>query len=189
MIGAQHARPFAQLLNRAYSRAGRAQKVRGKDGCRRAAQIAGGDFLDEFWNIDMGWTGVGARRIVTVQTAVRLNGRLIRGQGRQLLGKRLPDISHCQFHPSAPCKTLDLYSIKAVFGAINSTYRELPVGLACLERDTQFSAYTMRRVKPGFFCSLWNQQTCADRFYLAFPADVFTAVANSSSNCASLSRT
>ena len=92
VIRAQHARSLAQFLHWTYPRAGGAKKIRGKDRCRRAAQIAGGYFLDEAGNIDMGWAGMRARRIVTKQTAVRLNCRRIRGQRRQLFRKRLSGI-------------------------------------------------------------------------------------------------
>jgi hypothetical protein len=83
----QHARALAQHVHRAHPRAARAQNVGVENAQRRPAQIARGDALDESRHIDMRGTRRRARRVKTIQAAVGLNHRCLRGQRRLQLAK------------------------------------------------------------------------------------------------------
>jgi len=74
---------FAQFLNGTYASASRAKEIRLQNSLRRTDQIRRRDLLDKLRNIDVSRTRMGARRIVAVQTPVRLKGRFVVAQRTQ----------------------------------------------------------------------------------------------------------
>ena len=68
-----HAGAFAEHIHGAGARATAAQNIGVENAQRRAAQVAGGDALDEARHIDMRGTGDGAGRVEAVEAAIGLN--------------------------------------------------------------------------------------------------------------------
>ncbi len=68
----QHARAFAKHVYWTNAGAAKSEDVGIKDGVGRTFQIAGGNFLDEARNVDVGGTGAGARGVVTEEAPGRL---------------------------------------------------------------------------------------------------------------------
>jgi hypothetical protein len=73
IVAMHHARPFAQNIHRANTRATRAKNIRIKNAHRRAPQIARGNPLDESWHVNMRGARRCARRVKAIQTAIGLN--------------------------------------------------------------------------------------------------------------------
>src|SRR5690606_20614585 len=87
MLGAEHASPDAEFVDRANASAGVAHEVRVEDRRRGTENVARGDLADEGRHVDIGWARLDARRIEAVEAAVRLDGRLVRRVGRIGLGE------------------------------------------------------------------------------------------------------
>ena len=89
VILAQHASAFAKLLHRAHTSAGCSQQV-GLENCPGGPdQVIRSDFLDEARDVDVSGTGVGARCVVAIQTAVGFDQCFVLAQGRQRFGESL----------------------------------------------------------------------------------------------------
>ena len=84
-----HARAFAQHIHRAHARAAQPQNVGVQNGQRRAAQVAGGDLLDEARHVDVGGAGRRAGRVEAVEAAVGFGQRGLRIERRMQLRKLL----------------------------------------------------------------------------------------------------
>ena len=80
VVAMHHAGAFAQHIDGAGTRATAAQNVGIENAQRGAAQVAGGDALDESGNVDVRGTGGRAGRVETIEAAVGLNRR---GLGRK----------------------------------------------------------------------------------------------------------
>src|SRR5260370_2845734 len=72
VITMHHAGSFAQHLHRTRPSTTRTQNIRVEDGTRRTGKIAASDLLNEARHINMGRTRHCARRVKTVEAAVRL---------------------------------------------------------------------------------------------------------------------
>lgn len=83
VFGAQDASAFAKFLNGADAGAGGAEEIGFEDGAGRAFEIVGGDFLDEFGDVDVSGAGVGAGRVVAHEAAGGLDEGFLGREGRQ----------------------------------------------------------------------------------------------------------
>ncbi len=83
----QHAGSLTQHLYRTRARAGVAEGIRLEDHARRAAQIAGRNFLDEGRDVDVCRAGDGAGGVVTEEAFVRFEQRVIVRQRRRDVGE------------------------------------------------------------------------------------------------------
>ena len=81
IVAMHHAGAFAQDVHGTDAGATQAEDVGIENGLRGAAQIAGGDLLDEARHVDVGGAGRGARSIETVEAAVGFHGRGLRIEG------------------------------------------------------------------------------------------------------------
>ncbi len=77
-----HASAFAQHLRRTNTPAAVPQNIRGKNHARRAAQVAGGYFLDESRHVDVRGTRKRTRCVKAIQAASRFHSGLALTQRR-----------------------------------------------------------------------------------------------------------
>ena len=82
-----HAGFLAERFGRADPRAHAAHDVFVENRARGAERIVGGDLADEQGNVDRGWAGLLAGRIIAEVAAFRLDHRLVPGQRRMQVGE------------------------------------------------------------------------------------------------------
>ena len=87
ILAMQHACAFAEHVHRADARTTGAQNICVENAQGRAAQIAGGDALDEAGHIDVRRTGGRAGRVEAVEAAIRLNHSGLRRERRLQLAE------------------------------------------------------------------------------------------------------
>ena len=77
-----HASAFAERFGGADAAAALAENIRAENHARRAAQIAGGDFLDEGGDVDVRGASDGAGSVETIEAARGFDGGLARSHAR-----------------------------------------------------------------------------------------------------------